>query len=232
MEDCWHCNRQFKDWGSLQQHAQSKHPDMYCTRCQRLFASRNAKQQHIANSNSHHLCMRCPDQPDFDSQSELDGHAETIHNGCTVCDCWFDSPGQLTQHDIDEHNLCTTCQTYFDSPSNLRNHLQTHAERTVGCPGCTRKFVSRSAMVLHLEAGTCDSGADSDRVTEIAFDCYQSGKYTCDDNPDFNFKCPTCDTPFAWISGLLQHVEGDSCTEELAKGRSLWKFLNFLQLQI
>jgi len=72
-------------------------------------------------------------------------------------------------------------------------------------------------MVLHLEAGTCESGADSDRVTEIAFDCYQSGKYTCDDNSEFDFECPTCNTPFTWMSGLLQHVESDSCDEQLAK---------------
>jgi hypothetical protein len=93
-------------------------------------------------------------------------------------------------------------------------------------------FVSDSAMVLHLEAGTCESGADSDRVTEIAFDCHQSEKYACEDNSEFDFECPTCNTPFTWMSGLLQHVESDHCDERLAKRKPLGKFLQFLRSQI
>jgi len=97
---------------------------MYCTRCQRLFCSRSAKQQHVANSNSHHLCKSCPHQPDFSSKPELDQHAETVHDCCTVCDYCFDSPGQLAQHDVDEHNMYGTCHTYFNSPSNLKSVLR------------------------------------------------------------------------------------------------------------
>ncbi|KAL2174954.1 uncharacterized protein P884DRAFT_229550 [Thermothelomyces heterothallicus CBS 202.75] len=232
MGDCWHCDRYFEHSRSLHQHAQSKHPDTYCTRCRRFFSSTRAKQQHVANSKFHNFCERCPEQPEFASLAELNNHAETVHYCCTVCDYCFNGPDQLAQHDVDEHNLCETCGTYLSSPSNLKSHLQTHAEKTVSCPGCPKMFVSKSAMVLHLEAGTCESGADCDRVTEIAFECFLSGRYTCDDNLDFPFKCPTCDTPFSWISGLLQHVESDSCSEALAKGTPLGKFLRFLQSQI
>ncbi|KAL2168253.1 hypothetical protein VTG60DRAFT_221 [Thermothelomyces hinnuleus] len=255
MGDCWHCDRYFEHSRSLHQHAQSKHPDTYCTRCRRFFSSTRARQQHVANSKFHNFCERCPDQPDFASLAELNDHAETVHYCCTVCDYCFNGPDQLTQHDADEHNLCETCGTYFSSPSNLKSvirrdpfvrpactykswltllfqHLQTHAEKTVSCPGCPKMFVSKSAMVLHLEAGTCESGADSDRVTEMTSERFLSRRYICDDNPDFPFKCPTCDTPFARISGLLQHVESDSCCEQLTGGTPLWSFLYYLQLYI
>lgn len=87
-------------------------------------------------------------------------------------------------------------------------------------------------MVLHLEAETCESGADNEYVTDIAFDCHQAGMYTCDDYPDFDFKCPTCDTPFIFMSAVLQHVESDCCDETLAHGRPLTKFLRFLRSQM
>ena len=87
-------------------------------------------------------------------------------------------------------------------------------------------------MVLHLEAGTCESGASSNDVYEIAFDCYQAQKYTCDDDPDFDFKCPTCETSFAFMSAVLQHVESDCCDETLAQGKPLAKFLRFLRSQV
>lgn len=86
-------------------------------------------------------------------------------------------------------------------------------------------------MVLHLEAGTCASGVTVDDVTDIAFDCYQSKRYTSD-HPNFNFKCPTCGTAFSFMSALLQHAESDYCDENLAdEMRPLGKFLHYLQLR-
>ena len=110
--------------------------------------------------------------------------------------------------------------------------MQTHAAKDVECPGCCRMFVSESAMVLHLEAGTCDSGVDSDRVNEIACECYQSKKYTRNDDSGYDFECPTCSKPFTLMSGLLQHVESDNCDEELDRWQPLGKFLHFLRSQI
>ena len=57
------------------------------------------------------------------SESELDKHAETVHNCCTDCDCCFDTPAQLVQHDVEQHNMCGCCRAYFDSPSNLKSVL-------------------------------------------------------------------------------------------------------------
>jgi hypothetical protein len=88
-------------------------------------------------------------------------------------------------------------------------------------------FITNSAVVLHLEVGSCESGADEDFVTEVAFECYQSSHYTSD-NPSFRFQCPTCDTPFSSIGALLQHAESDTCDEHLGKNKALGKFLHYL----
>lgn len=86
-------------------------------------------------------------------------------------------------------------------------------------------------MLLHLETGYCESGVDDGDVTSLAFKCYQSEHYTCYDD-DYDFKCPTCDTPFVAMSGLFQHVESNACDEGLTGRSPLVKFLRFLRTQI
>ncbi|KAK3936250.1 hypothetical protein QBC46DRAFT_270067, partial [Diplogelasinospora grovesii] len=169
----------------------------------KAFKSHSARSQHILNSPKHNICADC----------SMD----------------FSTLKQLLQHDVAKHNMCETCRSYFDSPSNLRNHYKTHMKKSTECPGCSRRFALESVMVLHLKAETCESGADNEYVTNIAFDCHQARMYTCDDFPDFNFKCLTCDTPFIFMSAVLQHVESDCCDETLAHGTPLAKFLRFLR---
>lgn len=68
-------------------------------------------------------------------------------------------------------------------------------------------------------------------MVELAFECHQSRFYTSEDD-GYNFECPTCGTLFSAMSGLLQHVESDVCTEDLAMGKPLFKFLRFLQSRL
>ncbi|KAM0415947.1 hypothetical protein ACHAPT_013100 [Fusarium lateritium] len=113
----------------------------------------------------------------------------------------------------------------------MRIHRKTHAAKTVDCFGCSKAFISDSAMMLHLEAASCDSGADKTFVAEVAFDCHYSDEYVSDD-PDFDFQCPTCDTLFSLMSGLLQHVESDSCDEHATRYTPLGRFLHYLGLRV
>ena len=82
-------------------------------------------------------------------------------------------------------------------------------------------------MVLHLEAGTCPSGCDTDRVDEVAFACYQSRHYVADEDSDFDYCCRICDAEFHYMSGLLQHAESDAW---LSLGLAF--YLNFLPLTL
>ncbi len=85
-------------------------------------------------------------------------------------------------------------------------------------------------MVLHLEAGTCESGVDNDWVAQVAFECHASQSFTSDDD-GYDFMCPTCQTPFLYVSGVLQHVESDCCDENFGGGKPLWRFLHFVRSQ-
>ncbi|KAK2061321.1 hypothetical protein LY76DRAFT_624641 [Colletotrichum caudatum] len=186
---------------------------------------------HLSTSSNHHRCKQCPQKPEFLSAEDLENHRNRYHPYCGPCNRPFDTSDSLQQHATAVHNTCHECGDSFNSPSNLKNHQRVHAPKNVKCPGCPKTFDRDSAMMLHLEAGSCSSGVTAEEVDDIANECYQSRHYISDD-PDYDFCCPTCQVPFLWMSGALQHAESDACSEGLAKDASLGKFLHFLRRQI
>ncbi|KAB8071272.1 hypothetical protein BDV29DRAFT_179524 [Aspergillus leporis] len=127
--------------------------------------------------------------------------------------------------------MCMTYRKYFTSPANQNSHMITHVKKNIICPGCSSRFSRDSAVLLHLEAGTCVSGVDIEDVTQLAFDCNQAEDYTSY-NPDFDFKSPRCQTSFAFISGLLQHAESGCCDKLMERDSSLGKFLRLSDLAL
>lgn len=69
-------------------------------------------------------------------------------------------------------------------------------------------------MVLHIEGDYCDSGFGRDDVNGVAFSLAGSYAYTSHSSK-YDFKCPTCATPFRFMSGLLQHAESEACREAI-----------------
>lgn len=145
-------------------------------------------------------------QVDFPSQRDLEDHLDEQHCLCEPCKRYFPSAYELGQHDIQCHNWCNICDRYFRNENdyawfvpmsslncycpylNARQH-QRNARREE-CFGCCRTFGSFSAMLIHLEAGTCSKGVDLSDIHEIAFECYQARKYTQDQNDYFPYFCP------------------------------------------
>ncbi|PTB35590.1 uncharacterized protein TrAFT101_009368 [Trichoderma asperellum] len=200
----------------------------YCYRCERPFRTLLALNQHTYDSSKHHMCPECTG--DFKTLYELREHLVDEHDGCPECYDIFDSESDLQDHLFEEHNMCSICNQFFKSPSNLKYHQLVHREKTVKCFACYRMFVTKSAMVLHLEEGTCKPGIDVDVIDDLATDCYESHKYL--DN-DGDYKCPTCAKYFRFMSGLLQHAESDSCDETLRwKHGPLAVFLRFLKTRV
>jgi hypothetical protein len=69
-------------------------------------------------------------------------------------------------------------------------------------------------MLLHLEAGNCESGADADRIDDLAAGFSLSEEYTTD-LPNYNpYFCPGCQRNFRWLSALYQHAETTPDCEE------------------
>ena len=88
-------------------------------------------------------------------------------------------------------------------------------------------------MLLHLEPGACDAPVDEWDIVDYANDqCYEGwGQYVTNDAV-YKFECPACARTFKKMSGLLQHVESDTCPESLEPGWALWRFLRYLRRQI
>lgn len=86
----------------------------------------------------------------------------------------------------------------------------------VKCFGCDHMFISRSAMVLHLEQGTCASGADRHLVSGTRAACLATYlmEYRAFD-AEYPFKCAFCDEIFRFMSGVLQHIETDRCEADM-----------------
>lgn len=59
--------------------------------------------------------------------------------------------------------------------------LQPALRSSIECYGCYRKFSTYPAMIIHLEAGTCDSEIDIIDLNESAAMCFQWKAYLDED---------------------------------------------------
>ncbi|CAH0027312.1 unnamed protein product [Clonostachys rhizophaga] len=148
---------------------------------------------------------------------------------CSRCDRYFNSPSAMEQHirDSPKHNLCGACNDDFE----LREDLEEHCEYWHDyCRDDNRFFDSAEDLDQHDE-GTCISGVDQGRVTELAFQCRLS-QYYASSKHGFDFECPSCNVPFSYMSGLFQHVQSEACDEESDKHSPLRAFLRFLRRRV
>jgi len=257
---CDRCERSFPHQSALNQHFRDSYVHNYCFRCDRDFVSPSALAQHKANSSSHNICRKCG--KDFSDTVDLDEHIEDSHWHCERCDTFTNSEDELKDHYArsSAHHYCRPCERFFQNDNNLRAHLRStlHAGGTIKCIGCTRTFPTISAMTLHLESGTCPSGATRQKVNETvrhydrnnlitdrlltypdsngrtdtwatgaAWNGYAFACYFCPrefqtltalnqhlKSPAHEQKlyhCPKCGVKFNVFSGLVQHVESESC---------------------
>jgi len=105
--------------------------------------------------------------------------------------------------------------------------MSVHAPRDLECWGCNRDFKSPAGMFIHLEAGTCNCGHSNSSIIRNVVKCRGPWK---NDDTGYPFRCPTCNTVFARVSGLLQHIESNSCDEGYNGGRlAVWGLLRQLR---
>ncbi|KAJ7369021.1 hypothetical protein DFH08DRAFT_983724 [Mycena albidolilacea] len=208
-------------------------PTYGCSKCDKLFPSRRDLKEHLAIGQSEY-CQYC-DQSFCDSE-DLEYHSQMDHSYCAECQRVFKSEFTLEEHYRQSafHHYCAACKKLFLSANNLKNHLNSsiHLPKDVLCPGkgCRLTFVSRSAVLLHLESGTCRCGIDRrtiDRLRAwngVAYECYlchagyrilaalnqhlgsprhQEKVYVCPLN--------VCRVRFSTLSGLCQHIESGRC---------------------
>ncbi|KZV84210.1 hypothetical protein EXIGLDRAFT_588628, partial [Exidia glandulosa HHB12029] len=95
-------------------------------------------------------------------EAEILSHYGVKHSHCHFCRFFFKDEEELHVHRAQRHRsvYCVDCRRLFIAPANLDAHLRSyrHTVKDVRCYGCYKTFVSRAAMVAHIEMNTCASG--------------------------------------------------------------------------
>ena len=169
---CYECDRYFNTISALQQHMSNSinHP-WYCPTHHADFDTRVGLKEHWVQSLDHDYCQHCDIH--FEDEEDLHIHFDENHYWCSSCNKFFINQKGLEEHyrQSPRHHYCVPCKRHFVSASNLAAHLNSsiHTPKNYMCPakGCGLKFVSQSAVVLHLEAGTCKSGIDRAKLNKF-----------------------------------------------------------------
>ncbi|KAF1813982.1 hypothetical protein P152DRAFT_394017 [Eremomyces bilateralis CBS 781.70] len=174
-------------------------------------------------------------------QEDIADHLRECGYGvpCEGCFLGFDSRPGLAQH-LKLNNGCRTCHRHFSTENGLRQHEQVHLPRTVECFKCNEKFISFSAMILHLEQEICWQDPNHE-LEHAAATCFQWRRFVerssriellngvVDGNP---FYCERCYRTFPFLSALFQHATfSNQCDASIDDG-ALAKLVRWLELVI
>ncbi|EIW87169.1 hypothetical protein CONPUDRAFT_96469 [Coniophora puteana RWD-64-598 SS2] len=226
MAYCERCERPFNSQRALDQHIEDSSSHWLCSQCDKDFETHNARLQHFVNSREHSYCREC--EEDFDDDEERDQHMEDEHWWCSNHDKVFKNERGLKEHyrQSPAHHYCVDCDRPFNAEWSLRQHLNSKTHRTadVPCPfnGCGQAFVSKSALVSHLENGGCRSGVNRrmvdnyvrqlDRDNIITTRLLTDGDSTTTfiaTNRSWNgraYQCYFCHAPFRTLVDLNKHL--------------------------
>ncbi|KAG2153536.1 uncharacterized protein EDB93DRAFT_222754 [Suillus bovinus] len=164
MTYCSRCDRSFYSWSAYHQHIRDSSNHWECQSCSIDFESWLGLKEHYVQSPYHDYCQYCDKH--FDSSFELQDHYEDEHYYCGSCEKVLKNALGLHEHNRQKHAnvYCVPCKRLFQSPSNLHSHLNssTHRPKDIICPfnGCDLGFTNKSALILHLESGSCRSGVN------------------------------------------------------------------------
>ncbi|KAF9471814.1 hypothetical protein BDN70DRAFT_845083 [Pholiota conissans] len=258
MAECERCDRFFSTWRGLEQHKANSPYHNICGDCNLDFASSLGLKEHWVQSPRHSYCQYCNTHCANDQDLIQHYDAEHGYKCCHTCRRVFKNEFGLKEHyrQSELHHYCPTCDRHFISESNLRAHLNSSAHRPkdVVCPfrGCGAKFVSRSALVAHLENGACASGVDRTAVNRYVRQ-FDTNNIITDPsrlltgssaNPDQNihyiatdaswngrgFECCLCHNVYRSLNALNQHLASPRHQDQiyLCRGPSCGQRFNVL----
>ncbi|KDR85839.1 hypothetical protein GALMADRAFT_234944 [Galerina marginata CBS 339.88] len=167
MPSCDRCGRFFNSWPAYDQHIANSPRHNICDQCDIDFPTWVGLKEHWVQSPNHNYCQYCNEH--FYDEEDLEDHFQNAHAYCPTCRRVFKDGVGLREHyrQSEQHHYCAPCDRLFNSASNLNSHLNSsvHRPKDVKCPfKCGAAFVSRSALVLHLENGACTSGVNRNLV--------------------------------------------------------------------
>lgn len=121
-----------------------------------------------------------------------------------------------------------------------KKHSQVHLPKSVACFGCKEdhaRFATYSAMLLHLESGTCSAGWKIRLINDIAHTSTGAEKYIISGQFDYfmagaprlaawisdydstsqHWICPICPKTFSKESDLTGHLARQTCSQGYPK---------------
>ncbi|KAJ8063419.1 hypothetical protein OCU04_008639 [Sclerotinia nivalis] len=135
---------------------------VYCSPCDRYFNSERSYNQHIENSYTH--CNNV--YPNYGYSSNY----KEPEFECEGCDTWFWSSKAREDHHISQHShrYCRSCERMFMNENNLMQHQRSKIHQGFGmkCPFCPTQYPTASALIIHLESGSCPSGTNRQMINE------------------------------------------------------------------
>ncbi|KAL9488174.1 hypothetical protein ACSS6W_000451 [Trichoderma asperelloides] len=171
---CSKCNKCLRNHNGLMKHITSSFPacgqnrlsDMnwFCTDCNAKFDDRAALRQH-STSAGHAVEFRCCDcNKNFKNAPALNQHLrDKVHK-------------KKPQQRKAQHH-CKDCDRLFASARALEQHLHStihHPISNLTCMAgkicgveCKARFSSPSAMIAHMENGTCQSGINRQKLNRL-----------------------------------------------------------------
>ncbi len=186
---CDTCKEIFPGQRALEQHQRAR-KHCYCHECTMIFKFEFAAAKHYKTI--HASQFRCCDcEQDFVSERALDQHLNSkVHRWipCQLCEQGFGLKSALDRHIVLEHHAsvnpkrnlyredehaCYICQRRFAQMKDLTQHLASlkhHPLSDINCIAsdkCKHRFASPSALLQHLESGTCCSGIDRHTVNHF-----------------------------------------------------------------
>ena len=188
---CDICKKSFASLPALQDHQRAKR-HCYCSEC-KVLELKSIADEHFKNFHAFHFRC-CDSEQDFVSEGALDQNLkDKVHQKipCQVCKQAFFSKSALDHHIAVKHHAsinpnrgfclggvhdCYICQRTFAEKSDLKQHLRSIKHRPlsdiacVASDKCKRRFGSPSALLHHLESGTCCSGIDRHTVNNFVRD--------------------------------------------------------------
>ncbi|TGO48685.1 hypothetical protein BOTNAR_0464g00020 [Botryotinia narcissicola] len=202
----------------------------YCDPCDRYFNSENSYNQHVENSSAHHNF-----EPSDDGYSSSNAEPEFE---CSGCDSWFWSSVARENHHVSQHghrywipNEMSSLSTQYPTVSALivhlesgrcpsgsnrerinaaircldKNHVITTPLMEYSYPSFTNIATERSWNGFYYECSMCHRG----------FNTLQglNGHLRSPVHDQRMYRCPgpSCGREFIVLSGLVQHVESESC---------------------
>lgn len=193
---CDICYCRFGSPAFVEEHILKEHPDACsCPQCGQRFRGYDALRNH-RRIQEHCYCATCDQHfdtvADFDSHNEAGLHVTEFM--CLECGESFTSVQGLEHHLQDrsshvkpqpeapkvtavvthgESKWCKQCKRWFNDGHAYEQHVTSLKHKPIAqltCPissSCKRRFQSPSALVQHLESGSCSSGMDRHKLNAL-----------------------------------------------------------------